>query len=393
MAHPAIAFCAAIFLLAGCAGGPSMAPAELLEVRRSAIEQREAEPLAGIWNISSAGYRWQIGVVLSLHDPAYHLEGVLLSAGSLRPIFNDGEIVLFVNKLGEGEYVGIQKWKSALWTEWAPTRLVISDDNRFIQDNSVDFPIAIDSTFVGLADAPRRAEPEAPPVVAQPPPPLAVSTWQAPIITATSGHGVQCYRTNLELERATDELDRLDFTLQAVFALYTDSGYGTGFIVNEEGYAVTNRHVIDGVRYFDAVFPDGKSIRGEVIGVAADCDLALVKLTGSGYPYIPIGQNHDLRVGQQVRAIGTPEGLHHTVTNGIVSAIRPVGSLTAIQTNASINPGNSGGPLVDDNGRVYGVLTIKLVAEDLEGLGFAISSDDVISALGLGIVERLPVTD
>ena len=146
------------------------------------------------------------------------------------------------------------------------------------------------------------------------------------------------------------------------------AGSGSGFIVSEDGYILTNNHVIEaaaGSGTIEVVLRDGTRLDGELIGRNADYDLAVVKVDRTGLTPITIGDSDSVKVGDQAVAIGSPLGLEGTVTSGIVSALdRPVtaggGSgetsfINAIQTDAPINPGNSGGPLVNSEAQVIGV--------------------------------------
>lgn len=182
-----------------------------------------------------------------------------------------------------------------------------------------------------------------------------------------------------------DTKNNLDKFLDAIFAVKTEDGHGSGFIINPEGYAITNNHVIENRNFFDAIFADGKTIRVNVIATNPDKDLALLKLTGSNYSYLPIANKDEIKVGEDVFAVGTPIalGLSQSVSKGIISGVRETEKIHLIQTDASVNPGNSGGPLILKNGKVVGVVSMKLSAIGIEGLGFAISADEIISTFNL----------
>lgn len=171
------------------------------------------------------------------------------------------------------------------------------------------------------------------------------------------------------------------------------AGSGSGFIVSEDGYILTNNHVIEAAAdggSIDVVLEDGTSVTGELIGRNADYDLAVVKIDKTGLTPLAVGDSAGVKVGDLVIAIGSPLGLEGTVTSGIVSSLdRPVtagGSgggetsfINAIQTDAPINPGNSGGPLVNAEGQVIGVnsaiASLNTGADGQAGsigLGFAI---------------------
>jgi serine protease Do len=150
---------------------------------------------------------------------------------------------------------------------------------------------------------------------------------------------------------------------------------GSGFIISEDGYILTNDHVVDGADEITVKLSDGREFTGEVKGLDAKLDLALVKIdAGEELPVAHMGDSEDLKVGEWVMAIGNPFGLEQTVTVGIVSAKgRVIGAGPYddfIQTDASINPGNSGGPLFNVQGEVVGINT-AIVAGG-QGIGFAI---------------------
>jgi serine protease Do len=149
---------------------------------------------------------------------------------------------------------------------------------------------------------------------------------------------------------------------------------GSGFVISEEGYIVTNFHVVEGADKIDVTLLDGRELQGKVVGRDRKTDLALVKVDDDHLPVVSLGDSDDVRVGDWVMAIGNPFGLDHTVTVGILSARgRNIGAGAYddfLQTDASINPGNSGGPLLDMNGRVIGINTA--INARAQGIGFAI---------------------
>ena len=156
------------------------------------------------------------------------------------------------------------------------------------------------------------------------------------------------------------------------------SGLGTGFIIDREGYIVTNNHVVDGADQIKVVLQDEHKYDATVVGRDPQTDLALIKVeSDKALPAVTLGKSADLKVGQWVVAIGNPFGLDHTVTAGIVSAKgRVIGSGPYddyIQTDASINPGNSGGPLLNMQGEVVGINTAIIASG--QGIGFAIPID------------------
>lgn len=159
---------------------------------------------------------------------------------------------------------------------------------------------------------------------------------------------------------------------------YKQQSLGSGFIIDEAGYIVTNNHVIDSADEIKVRLYNEKEFEATVVGRDPKTDLALIKIEGTkDLNPLPLGSSDDLKVGSWVVAIGSPFGLEQTVTQGIVSAKKRVIGAGPyddfIQTDASINPGNSGGPLLDLRGRVVGINT-AIVASG-QGIGFAIPID------------------
>lgn len=159
-------------------------------------------------------------------------------------------------------------------------------------------------------------------------------------------------------------------------------GSGSGFLISADGFAVTNSHVVGGRKKMLAETNEGDRVDAMVIGDDPATDLALLKLVSSDLPYCELGDSESLQVGQLVIAMGSPLGLHSTVSTGVVSALgRSMRSQdgrlieNVVQHAAPINPGNSGGPLVDSRGRVVGVNTAIIAVA--QGIGFAVSSNTV----------------
>ncbi len=173
------------------------------------------------------------------------------------------------------------------------------------------------------------------------------------------------------------------------------SGTGSGVIVSEDGYIVTNAHVLEGEAFL-VILEDGTEYEGSVIGSDNKTDLAVLKIEASDLPAAMLGDSDEVAVGENVVAIGNPAGLTGTVTQGIVSAVdRQVRAesnafiMNCIQTDAAISPGNSGGALVNMYGQVIGITSSKYASSYItgnvyEGLGFAITINQA-----LPIIEEL----
>ncbi len=154
---------------------------------------------------------------------------------------------------------------------------------------------------------------------------------------------------------------------------------GSGFIIDRDGFIITNNHVVDNAEEIKVKVADGREFTAKVVGRDAKTDLALIKITPAheDLPVLVLGDSGRMRVGDWVLAVGNPFGLEHTVTQGIISATgRVIGSGPYddfLQTDAPINPGNSGGPLVNLSGEVIGINTA--IVSSGQGIGFAIPSD------------------
>lgn len=175
-------------------------------------------------------------------------------------------------------------------------------------------------------------------------------------------------------------------TFNGIFSQEVD-GMGSGFIINEDGYILTNYHVIEGAKEVSVTLSDNRAVSAKVVNYDAEQDVAMLKITDDSIEVpavVELGDSNALKQGEEVIAIGTPlsSDLSQTVTNGIVSALnRNVETetgvqLNLIQTNAAINSGNSGGPLVNTQGQVIGINTLKM-SGDAEGIGFAIPINDI----------------
>jgi len=162
---------------------------------------------------------------------------------------------------------------------------------------------------------------------------------------------------------------------------------GSGFVLHEDGFLVTNAHVIEGVERIKAVFSDGREYRARVISADTSNDLAVLAIeTGEKLPFVELGRSSDLMIGETVIAIGNPYGYANTVTSGVISAtgrdlqvMEGLWLRGLIQTDASINPGNSGGPLLNINGQLIGINTA--IRADAQNIGFAIPVDTLVENL------------
>lgn len=177
------------------------------------------------------------------------------------------------------------------------------------------------------------------------------------------------------------------------------NGMGTGVVIDTRGYAVTNFHVVDGVREIEVTLASGRTVAARLISHDRRTDLAIIKIdTVDPLPVIQLGTSDDLLTGETVLALGNAFGYEHTVTRGIISALHRNVDVSPtqryedlIQTDASINPGNSGGPLLNIKGEMIGINVA--VRAGAQGIGFAIPVDSVLRIVtGLLSVERIDHT-
>lgn len=195
---------------------------------------------------------------------------------------------------------------------------------------------------------------------------------------------------------------QIEFAVNSFFGQSTQTATGSGIIISEDGYILTNNHVVSASSsssYYEVsgatsvkvtLYNDETVYDAKIIGKDDQTDLAVIKIEKDGLVKAEIGDSDSVRVGEFAMAVGCPLGLNTTATSGIISAVNRTvttsdgGKYIAIQTDAAINSGNSGGALVNSKGEVIGVNTLKLSGTGVEGIGFAIpinSTTEIISQL------------
>jgi serine protease Do len=163
---------------------------------------------------------------------------------------------------------------------------------------------------------------------------------------------------------------------------YTESVAGSGIVIDDNGHIVTNNHVVEDAQSIYVELADGRTFSANIIGTDTLSDLAVIKIDAANLPYAHWGNSSSLSVGEWVLAIGNALGEGITATEGIVSRLNVSVDVEGntlyglIQTTTAVNPGNSGGPLVNMAAEVIGITSVKIVASEVEGMGFAISSDE-----------------
>lgn len=217
-------------------------------------------------------------------------------------------------------------------------------------------------------------------------------------ITKTSNSGTTTTASSASKANSTSEIVKktadsvVEISTESVvtgsFAQqYVQQGAGSGVIISQDGYILTNNHVINGANSVKVRLRDGTEYDATIIGSDSDNDIALLKVSATGLSPATFGDSNSLAVGDYVVAIGNPLGeLGGTVTDGIISALaRKVTiedtQMTLLQTNAQVNPGNSGGGLFNANGELVGIVNAKQSATEVEGIAFAIPINNVLDIL------------
>lgn len=239
-----------------------------------------------------------------------------------------------------------------------------------------------------------------------PEPPINLEAQTQPPSTSSAPISISSNIETYELipiiaEKASNAVVKIDIT-KITYGRISSSGFGSGFIVSEDGYILTNNHVVEDANTIKVTLRDGKKYDGKIVGTDTLSDIAVVAINARNLPTLPLGDSDKARVGETVIAIGNPLGYDYTVTVGVISGIQrevtpPSSSQTpelpfpfffpyqetkqtattpmvgVIQTDAPINPGNSGGPLINLKGEVVGINF--MIESDAQGLGFAVSSN------------------
>lgn len=191
----------------------------------------------------------------------------------------------------------------------------------------------------------------------------------------------------LNINQSTSYASNIQQATKAVVTVKLPHGHGSGCLISDDGYIITNSHVAGDTNQFAVIFENGDIHYAKLVRSNPIYDLALLKVDTIPARVKPLRilSEDDWSIGNDVYAIGTPEDLDlgQTLTRGIISAIRVIQDKKYIQTDVSINPGNSGGALTDTAGALVGIVKAKLVGEKTSGLGFAIPSDYIIKGLKL----------
>ncbi len=262
--------------------------------------------------------------------------------------------------------------------------------------------------FLGANDSPEDPAPEitasdtsqpAPSVPTAEPPaasPELTTANASPLTTPAQPVETAPASTTSTTEAPSSLEDVVGRVLPAVASITAGQARGTGFFVRHD-QVLTNAHVVDGQSSVRLQVGDA-TYSARVVTIAQGSDLAILQVYGANpqQPTLRLGSASSARVGQEVIAVGSALGvLSNTVTRGIVSAFRDVGSVRLIQTDAAINPGNSGGPLVDRHGVVIGINSLAVAAREGQGIGFAVAIDHatpLLNGQGATASAQTPLT-
>ncbi len=198
--------------------------------------------------------------------------------------------------------------------------------------------------------------------------------------------------SKLKASASADFSGIIEHAVKSVVSIKTDVARGSGFIITNSGYIVTNAHVLYGAHYAEILTYNQGTKNADLIGYDYNLDIALLKI-GGDYSYLKFADSDDVKVGEKVIAVGNPYGLSFSVSEGIISAVHRSGSNNLpyyIQTDVSLNPGNSGGPLINTDGEVVGINNFKISAG--EGLGFAFEANHAVNAINEQSIKALNMT-
>lgn len=210
---------------------------------------------------------------------------------------------------------------------------------------------------------------------------LADNLMQTQELVEESQEALQLEMDLLKASAGEDFSGIIENSIKSVVIIKTNLGQGTGFIINSEGYIVTNYHVMENVVSAGIYTYDSELHQVNLIGYNSNLDIALLQIPGD-YDSLKLTDSDDIQIGEKVIAIGNPLGLQFSVSGGIVSNIHqigPTGIKAYIQTDAALNPGNSGGPLINKQGKVIGINNFKI--KETEGMGFALESNYIKDAV------------
>lgn len=184
--------------------------------------------------------------------------------------------------------------------------------------------------------------------------------------------------------------DMIKFANPACVTIITDGGFGSGVVINSEGYVLSAYHVVEGVNQIDVKFSNGLTLNADIIAYDSTNDIVMLDINGSGFPALPVSTAKDVPLGEEVITIGTPASidLGQSIAKGLVSGKRLIEDRVYLQADIAVSPGNSGGPLLNAKGEIVGIVQSKIVTEGVEGIGFALPMDKALEMLNLKVNQN-----
>lgn len=181
----------------------------------------------------------------------------------------------------------------------------------------------------------------------------------------------------------------LKHAMNSVVTIIANNDFGSGTIISPDGYVLTNYHVTAGEKKLKVKTYTGEILDASLIKSSQDYDIALLKIDGKTFSCLPVAINYAGQSGDNIYAVGTPvdQQFGQSVSKGVISGFRKINGISFIQTDVSLNNGNSGGPILNEDGKVIGIATMKMTGRGIEGIGFAITSDEIIKALNLKLSQ------
>lgn len=208
---------------------------------------------------------------------------------------------------------------------------------------------------------------------------------------STSQSDIKSQISQIKATASSDFSGIIEESIKAVVTIKTNVAQGTGFLITNDGYLLTNSHVLSGARYANIYTYENNAYSSSLIGYDLDLDIALLKIEGN-FEKLELGDSDSVKIGEKVIAIGNPLGLSFSTSEGIISARDRIGSNNLpyyFQTDASLNPGNSGGPLINKEGKVIGINNFKIISG--ESLGFALEINyarDIVNQISLKALNQ-----
>ncbi|NEN23524.1 serine protease [Cryomorpha ignava] len=181
--------------------------------------------------------------------------------------------------------------------------------------------------------------------------------------------------------------DMIKYANPACVTIITDGGFGSGVVINSEGYVLSAYHVVESVNQIDVKFSNGLTLNADIIAYDYANDIVLLDINGSGFPALPVSIGTEVPLGEEVITIGTPASidLGQSIAKGLISGKRLIEDRVYLQADIAVSPGNSGGPLLNAQGEIIGIVQSKIVTEGVEGIGFALPMEKALEMLNLRV--------